>query len=286
VTARSRVPKRLSSLSLILAVPFVLAGCGGDAESAPDLEGEFVDATAEEVQDAAAAPPAAAPPPAQAPPASQPAAPPSSQPAPPPAGAPEAEAEASETLAPEELVEESAVEPLAIPAGTRIPAVMQSALSTRTHQAGDVFFARVGEEVLAADGMVLVPEGARLEGRVVESRQSAGSDDEALLLLTFEAVLIDGERFPMNASVAEAEMQAQAQASGARSAATVATGAAAGAVVGRILGGDTRSTVGGAAVGAVAGAGVALTTRDGHAEIAQGSRITVELQAPALLVGR
>jgi len=174
--------------------------------------------------------------------------------------------------------------PVSISSGTRIPAVVEAALSTRTHRTGDVFHARVTEEVLAADGMVLVPEGARLEGRVAESRQSTSSEEEALLLLTFEALLINGERFPLTATVVEAAVQSEAQASGARTAATVATGAAAGAVVGRILGRDTRSTVGGAAVGAAAGAGVALTTRDGHAEMREGAPVVIRLDAPTVLV--
>jgi hypothetical protein len=170
-----------------------------------------------------------------------------------------------------------------VPAGTHIPAVMEAGLSTRTSQVGDVFHARVTEEILAEDGMVLVPEGARLEGRVAESRPSESSDEEALLLLTFEALLIDGGRVPLDAVVTEAQVESSAQASGARSAATVGTGAAAGAIVGRILGGDTRSTVQGAVVGAVAGTGVALVTRDGNAAIQEGSRVVIRLESPALL---
>lgn len=183
-------------------------------------------------------------------------------------------------------VSPSASRVLAVPAGTVIPAAMEVALSTRTHKAGDIFHARVTEDILAADGMVLVPQGARLEGRVAEARQSSSSDEEALLLLTFENLLIQGERFPLDAVVTEAQVQSEARDSGARSAATVATGAAAGAVVGRILGRDTRSTVQGAVVGAVAGAGVALTTRDGHASIEEGARVAVRLDSPTILADR
>jgi hypothetical protein len=163
---------------------------------------------------------------------------------------------------------------------------MEVAVSTRTHKVGDVFHARITEEILAPDGMVLVPQGARLEGRVAAASQSSSSQEEALLLLTFENLLIQGDRFPIDAVVSEVAMESSAQASGARTAATVATGAAAGAVVGRILGGDRRSTVAGAVVGAVAGTGVALTTRDGHASISEGARVMVRLDSPTALAGR
>jgi len=278
VSVRSRVPGIRWTLGLALTAPFWIAACGGDAESAPDLEGEGF-APAASMEDAAVAPTPAQP--APAPSSSVPAR--SAQPAPaaPAASAGEAAPAAGVAEAPAPAAE---VPPVSIASGTRIPAVMEAALSTRTHRVGDVFHARVTEEVLAADGMVLIPEGARLEGRVGESRQSTSAQEEALLLLTFEALLINGDRFPLDATVVEAEVQADAQASGARTAATVATGAAAGAVVGRILGRDTRSTIGGAAVGAAAGAGVALTSRDGHAEMLEGARLVIRLESPTVLV--
>ena len=119
------------------------------------------------------------------------------------------------------------------------------------------------DEILAPDGMVLIPEGSRLEGRVAVSRPSESSDHDSLLVLTFESLLLAGERIPLDAVVTEAKVESEAQASGARSAATVTTGTAAG----RSLGRDTRSAVRGAIVGAIAGTGIALATRDGHATL-------------------
>jgi len=266
-------------LSLALSVP-LLTGCGGDAESAADAASTALGSSYEGAVGETAA---------SAPSAELPSSPPSPPSAPamggaataprPSAATPAATPPAAEPTGP------TAPAPLAIQAGTQIPALMETTLSTRTHQAGAVFYARVTEEILAADGMVLVPEGSRIEGRVTEARVSNSSEEQALLLLSFDAILVRGERIPLSASVTAVEIETSAGASGARSAATVATGAAVGAVVGQILGRDTRSTVSGAAVGAVAGAGVALTTRDGHAEIREGSQVTIRLDAPALLAG-
>ena len=181
------------------------------------------------------------------------------------------------------LATEEPLEPVSIRAGTLIPTVMQVTLSTRTHQAGDTFHLRVSEEILAADGMVLVREGTRLEGRVTDARRSTDSDEEALLSVAFETLLIDGVRIPLDAVVAETELETSSVASDTRAAITVVTGAAAGAVLGRILGGDTRSAIQGAAVGALGGAGVAFMTRDGHAVIREGTRVVVQLESPAVL---
>jgi len=173
--------------------------------------------------------------------------------------------------------------PVTIPAGTSIPIVMEVALSTRTHVKGDVFFARVAEEVIARDGMVLIPEGTRVEGVVAEARRAENSSEEALLVLTFEALHLRGERVPIDAVVTEAAIEAVDDGSGSRTAIGVATGAAAGAIVGRILGRNRNTTIAAAAAGALAGAGIALTTRDGHAEIREGAGLVIELETPTLL---
>ncbi len=172
-----------------------------------------------------------------------------------------------------------------IPAGTRIPAVMGLTLSTRTHEQGDRFYATVSEEILADDGMVLVPEGTRLEGTITAARRSTDPDEEAVLALAFETLSIDGVTILLDAMITEAELETSQAASGTRSALTVVTGAAAGAVLGRILGGDTRGAIQGAAVGAIGGAGIAITTRDGHAVIREGTRLVVRLESAAPLSG-
>lgn len=279
--------QRLKVPAFVLMAGFALAACGGEAESAADLDSEFVQVEGEspaEAGEAQPAPPAAEPRPQESRPA----------PAPPPAATdpgaggatpPQAQPDPDPQPAPEEALVEPDAEPVALPAGARVHTVVDRTISTRSHSTGDVFQVRVSEEVLAADGMVLVPEGALLEGRVIEARRSSSADEQAALVLGFETLIIEGQRFPFHGTVVETELEADAGASGARSAATVATGAAAGAVLGQILGRDTRSTVGGAVVGAAAGAGVALTTRDGHAVLEEGSRMIVQVDQPVILAG-
>ncbi|MEX2531708.1 MAG: hypothetical protein WD960_13150 [Gemmatimonadota bacterium] len=184
------------------------------------------------------------------------------------------------------LVEEEEVPigPLALPAGSELTALVESTISTRTHEVGDTFMVRITHEVRSADGALLVPEGARMEGRVLEATASSSADEEAVLLVAFDHLLLNGDRLPVEASLVEAELEAEAGDSGTRSVAKVATGAAAGAVIGQILGRDTRSTVTGAAAGAAAGAGVALTTRDGHAVIREGSTMVIRLESPVVIV--
>lgn len=274
--------------ALAVALALGVAACGGDAESAADLDSmpwedetsevvqeEAIDPEAPPVTDGAAtdpAPPARTPQPGAArPPAATPPPPPAAQPAPP---SPEVEAE--EDLTPEPVGQ-------TLPAGTQLSATLEGSLSTRTSRVGDVFTARIGEALRTADGTEILPAGTRLEGRVAESRESPSAEESALLLLEIRALLVNGQRYPIQATVLETQVASEARDSAQRQAATVATGAAAGAVVGRILGRDTRSTVAGAAAGAAAGAGIALTSRDGHASLAEGSTIRVRLETPLVV---
>ncbi len=217
---------RLPALMLATGALFALGGCGGDAESADDLEGS--EAT---TPGAAAAGPA------------QPAAPP------------------ARTL----------------PAGTVLTFEVTESVSTSSHAAGDGFGLRLVSTVDGQGGLTLA-SGSEARGVVTDARRSRGTDEEAVLAIRIESVRIDGRARALNGRVESTDLKTDTGDSGTRTAAKVATGAAAGAIVGQILGGNTRSTVQGAAAGTVAGLGVALTTRDGHATLPEGSRVTVRLQ--------
>ncbi len=288
---REKVPAPALSLLLALGVAgglaFGVAACGGDAESAGDVDStpytegwDADDAAPDAAPGTEAAPPTATQPaPTPRPGATAPdrsgvtdTAPPDAVIAPPtPAPDPELDPEPTGTV---------------LPIGTEVTGTLESGLSTRTSRPGDVFHARIGSSLRAADGTELIPAGSRLEGRVVESRESPSAEEPAALILAIEGIVVDGVRYPIQATVLQTEVAAEARDSGQRTAATIATGAAAGAVVGRILGRDTRSTVTGAAVGAAAGAGIALTTRDGHATLEEGARITIRLESPVIVARR
>jgi hypothetical protein len=268
----SKVP-----MAFMLAATFALVACGSDAESA---WGEDEDRTAAEE----GAPEVEAREEAQVEPA------PEAQrerprTAPRTERTPETVRTDPDPLPPVPELREDVTSP-SIPQGTSVPLRVGTTLSTQTSARGDQFYAVVTEEVLAADGMVLIPQGTRVRGFVAESRKSEGSDDDAVLAVVFETLLMDDREYPIQATVTETELETSTADSGARTATKVATGAAAGAVVGRILGRDTRSTIQGAAAGAVAGTAVALATRDGNAVLREGSTVVIRLDTAVPLVAR
>jgi hypothetical protein len=288
---------RALSAVLTLSAAVALGGCAGEAESAMNEQSEGLGPAAQLARTAAATPPAEAPAPsaeptapesAPAPPEAAPAAP-ASEPAPParserrrptprPAVAPGA--------TPSEPAAPVAPEPAAfIAAGTAIGATVDEELNTERAREGDRFHARLVEDVLGANGEVLLPAGAILNGRVTMSHASTGPDDLAALEVEVESITADGRTLPLAADVIELDVQAQARDSNTRTAAKVGIGAAAGAVVGRILGSDKRDAAKGAAVGAAAGAAVAVAQRDGNAVVKPGARMVVRLNE-RLIVSR
>jgi len=78
------------------------------------------------------------------------------------------------------------VQPALIPAGTRVDARLESAVQTKTSNAGDAIVAVVAKPIGAA-GKVILPQGSRLNGRV-ETIQAATRANEGRVRLAFRQI--------------------------------------------------------------------------------------------------
>jgi hypothetical protein len=170
----------------------------------------------------------------------------------------------------------------ALPSGSLLVFEVTETVSTSTHKAGDPVSLRLVRDVRGDHGAV-IPAGATARGIITDSRESSSAEEEAVLGIRIASVQVGGTQRDLNGRIESIDLETAARDSGQRSVAKVATGAAAGAIIGQIIGRDTRSTVTGAAAGAAAGLGIALTTRDGHAVLHQGSQVTVRLDAPMVV---
>ena len=262
---------------LLLAALVPLAACG-EAESAQAGPAERIEAVQQATEQAESAPGEPVPPVVQ--PSMQPEAPttdaatpataPRPRPTPRPAVPASAPAGAPEPARP-------AREALFVPEGTLIEATVESELSTERSAVGDRFFATIADDVLGANGAVLIPAGATINARVAESRASTGPDQPAVLMVEIESIGSGAAALPMTAEVVELESEVQARDSNTETATKVGVGAVAGAILGRILGDDKKDAAKGAVVGAAAGAAVAVAQRDGHAVVKPGARMVVRL---------
>lgn len=304
------VPIARLTTSIALSVAVLSLSCGGDAESAADGQSRPVSAEVEP----APSPPQLVP---ATDPEEMPAAPPPStasspvparaetvEPVPPtptasagrPSMPPEPQQPAAEAVFEREPVVERPREPTAadfppepmtvvrtVAAGRTIELSLGTELSTESNRSGDAFWATVTDDVLASDGEVLLPVGARVEGRVKESRESAGSEEPAVMELAVESIEVGSSLVPIGASIVEIDLAASSRDSDTETAIKVGAGAVAGALLGRILGSDSEDAVKGAVVGAAAGTAYALSSRDGHAKIGGGARILIRMDEALVL---
>jgi hypothetical protein len=164
-----------------------------------------------------------------------------------------------------------------VAAGTQLATTVEDEMSTETAKQGDRFHAVLADDVLGENGVVLIPKGAVVNGRVATSRESAGANDPAVLELEVESITTGGQTLALQADVVEVEAEIGRRDSSQKTAVKVGAGAAAGAVIGRILGGDKKDALKGAIAGAAAGTAAAIATKDGQAVVKPGARMVVRL---------
>jgi hypothetical protein len=207
-------------------------------------------------------------------------------PVPVPRRGPQQPTRAQTGIAPEQPAEEP--EPVLatriVPVGTTLQLSLNEMLSTRSSEAGDAFTATITSHVMDADGIVLIPAGATLRGRVTGVQNSGRVGETAVLSLAFEALSFGDESYPLEASVVSANPERVSRESTAGQVGKVAVGTAAGAIIGQVIGRDTRSTIAGALTGAAAGTAIAMGTADVDAVLNKGSAMVVRTETPVSIV--
>jgi hypothetical protein len=176
--------------------------------------------------------------------------------APPPAGAPASAPAAAAAKAP---VAPARVD-LTLAAGTKVPILMSADLSSQSAKAGQRFTAYLASDLLVG-GRLVASKGARVSGRVTESKAGTGTGGEPVLAMQLTDIETGGYVFAMET----ADVRLTAKGKGPTK--KVVGGALLGAGIGAIVGGGE-----GAAIGAAAGAGGGLAV----AAASEGSQVVAE----------
>lgn len=162
-----------------------------------------------------------------------------------------------------------------IPAGAQLTATLDQTLGTGTSKVGDTFTATVATTLRASDGSVVVPAGAKIEGRVTARDDSDHAADPALLRLAFDRIRFNGRSYPFSAAIVRSNPVQTAEPAGDRTKQIVIGGAVGAALGGLISGGDLDKIVIGGALGAAVGSIVSLGT-EVNATLPAGSRMTLQ----------
>ena len=133
-----------------------------------------------------------------------------------------------------------------VPAGTTLPVRITQTLDSATTQEGETFTGTVASDVVV-DGLVVIPQGATVSGRVEAVQEAAHFKGNSLLTIGLTRLKNPGE----NVALSTEPYSVAGKGRGKNTAEKVGGGAAIGAILGGIFGGGK-----GAAIGSVAGGGL------------------------------
>jgi len=161
---------------------------------------------------------------------------------------------------------------LNVPAGTNIPVVFTTELSSVSAATGQRFQAFLNGDLMAGERLV-APKGARISGRVVEGRPGTGMGGDPVLSLELTDMEIGSRIYEL------ATDPVRLSAEGHSPAGRIAGGALLGAGIGAIIEGGDGAAVG-AAIGAVAGTASAASSSGNQVVAAAGSVLEFPLVRP------
>jgi hypothetical protein len=175
------------------------------------------------------------------------------------------------------LIDALKPEPLLIPAGTTLPLVLETTVSSGTNSAGDGVVARLVSDVTSGQ-KVLLAAGTLVRGHVTAAVPSGRVKGRARLAVSFDSVAVKGREHQL----ATRAVDITAEDSHKRDAAIVGGGAAAGGIIGAIAGGK-KGAGKGVLIGGAAGAGTVLATKGREVTLVAGTTLEIELVADTRL---
>jgi BON domain len=166
------------------------------------------------------------------------------------------------------------VKTVTLPVGTVIPIRMTDSLDSANAQPNQTFRGSLAGDLIA-DGMVAIPQGASVTGRVVDAKDAGHFSGSSLLSIELTSINAHGQRV----QVVTDSYSKQGSGRGANTAKKAGGGAALGAIIGALAGGGKGAAIGAAAGGGL-GAGVNGVTRGQQVQIPSETLVNFRLQSP------
>lgn len=142
-----------------------------------------------------------------------------------------------------------------VPVGARVLVRMIDAVDSAENKAGDTFRASLDEDLIV-NGVVVVPKGADVTGKLVEVKEAGRLTGKSELKLELTDIFVNNQSY----ALVTGEYGVAGEGRGKDTAMKVGGGAAIGAVIGAIAGGGKGAAIG-AGIGAGAGTAIQVMTR-------------------------
>jgi hypothetical protein len=158
-----------------------------------------------------------------------------------------------------------------LPAGTNLVVRMIEAVDSETARVGQTFAASLDQPVML-NGETVIPRGADVSVKLVDSKESGKLTGRAELALSLMSVRVNGRMVDINTQNVNRESSSR----GEKTAKVAGGTAAVGAIIGAIAGGGKGAAIG-AGAGAAAGAGSQVITQGQTVRIPSETRLTFVL---------
>jgi len=162
--------------------------------------------------------------------------------------------------------------------GTTLTAATNAEIRSHKNKVGDTVTATIADDVKDRSGRVVIPAGSEVVLKVTAIKESENkSDKTGTLTVQPTSVVMNGQSYPLTASLEGVTTELQGRGTNAGDVAKPAAGAAVGAVVGRVLGGSSKGAIIGGVIGGAVGAQRAVETKDRDVVLPKGTTVTLSL---------
>ena len=189
---------------------------------------------------------------------------------------------------------------IVIPSGTKVPIVLQHAITTKSAREGDAVYAHTSFPVVANDRL-LIPAGTYVQGKIVQVQRAGHIKGRAEILMHFTTLIypngytvmlpgaIDNIPGAENTNMKGTEGSVEQSKQKGKDAEKIATasgkGAEGGALIGALASRSTGGTLAGAGAGAALGAAIALFGRGNDVRIEAGTTVEMVIQREVTVDG-
>ncbi|MBZ5701927.1 MAG: TrbI/VirB10 family protein [Acidobacteriia bacterium] len=175
-----------------------------------------------------------------------------------------------------------------VPAGTRLPVVLENGISTQSAKPGDSVYFQTAFPV-TQDNRIIIPVGSYVRGEVIEAKRPGRVKGRGEIRLRLDTLILpNGYTINLNAAPTGADTggkekvdsEGKIEGGGNKGgdAATIARTTATGATIGAIVDRSAKGAGIGAGVGGIAGLAAVLLTRGPDVHLPRGSTLDIVLE--------
>jgi hypothetical protein len=162
-------------------------------------------------------------------------------------------------------------QPFVVPAGTTLPVILATSISSYKNKAGEEFSGNLAAPIMV-DGEEAIPKGAKVTGTIVDAKKQGKFKGEALLTIRITNITVRGKDY----LIATHTWSDTEKGKGKRTAVVTGGSTGAGALIGGLAGGGKGAGIG-AAIGAVGGLAASAGTGGQNVNLPAETKINFKL---------